>query len=351
MTNSSDKALGSGEGPSGSHTSGSHSSQSGQGSGLPTGPEAQPREQVSEIQRTRILAAMVEVVCDVGFQSASVARVTARAGVSRRTFYDLYEDRGECFLAVFDEIVAQAGVRVTTAYAREHKWVDGVRAGLFALLVFLDEEPQLAQVSVVQAPAVSPSLLARRAEILQILIAVIEGGRGLGRGGLEPSPLTGEGVVGAVLSVIHARLLEPSAAPLRELLGSLMSMIVLPYLGAGAAQRELTRPIPSAPPGEVRSRSAPDPLSDLDMRLTYRTLRVLAVIDEQPGISNRGVADRAGVTDQGQISRLLGRLEGVGLVENTGEGHVRGAPNAWRLTPRGTELQRAISSEAELGAV
>lgn len=298
----------------------------------------------------RILAAMVEVVCDVGFQAASVARVTGRAGVSRRTFYDLYEDRGECFLAVFDEIVAQAGTRVTAAYEGEHKWVDGVRAGLLALLAFLDEEPELARVCVVQAPAVSPALLARRTEILHTLIAVIEGGRGLGRGGLEPSPLTGEGIIGAVLSVIHARLLEPSSAPLRELLGSLMSMIVLPYLGAGAAQRELIRPVPPAPPGEARPRSTPDPLGDLDLRLTYRTLRVLGVIDEQPGISNREVADRAGVTDQGQISRLLGRLEGVGLLENIGEGHVRGAPNAWRLTVRGAEVQRAISSEAELGA-
>ncbi len=314
------------------------------------GPHGPPREHVSEIQRMRIIAAMAEVACDVGFQAATVARVTARAGVSRRTFYDLFGDRTECFMAVFDEIVIQAGARVVPAYEAPGKWVDRVRAGLFALLVFLDEEPQLARICVVQAPAVSPVLLARRAEVLSALTAVVEGGRGLGRGGFEPSSLTGEGVVGAVLSVIHARLVEPVSEPLRELLGSLMSMIVLPYLGAGAAQRELTRPVPSAPPSEPRPHGAPDPLEDLDMRLTYRTLRVLAVIDAQPGISNRGVADQAGITDQGQISRLLGRLESIGLLENTGDGHVRGAPNAWRLTPRGADVQRAISSESELGA-
>jgi AcrR family transcriptional regulator len=314
----------------------------------PAGHQGPPREQVSEVQRMRILAAMAQVSCELGFQGATVARVTARAGVSRRTFYDLFEDRGECFLVLFDEIVAQAESRVRVAYEAERKWVDRVRAGLFALLVFLDEEPELARVCVVQAPAVGTALLVRRAELMAGLIAVLEGGRGLARGGLQPSPLTGEGVVGAVLAVIHARLLLPSSPPLRELLGSLMSMIVLPYLGAGAAQRELTRAVPSAPAKEAGSRGAQDPLEDLDMRLTYRTLRVLAVIDEQPGISNRGVADRAGITDQGQISRLLGRLESIGLLQNTGDGHVKGAPNAWRLTAKGAEVQRAINVDSEL---
>ena len=63
---------------------------------------------------------------------------------------------------------------------------------------------------------------------------------------------------------------------------------------------------------------------------TYRTERVLEAIARHPGASNREVADFAGVLDEGQISKLLKRLESLGLIENTGEGQPKGKPNAWR---------------------
>jgi hypothetical protein len=79
------------------------------------------------------------------------------------------------------------------------------------------------------------------------------------------------------------------------------------------------------------------------MRLTYRTVRVLMAVAAQPGGSNRQVADGSGIGDQGQISKLLARLHGLGLIENTGVGTVRGAPNSWVLTDRGWQVQGAIA--------
>ena len=78
------------------------------------------------------------------------------------------------------------------------------------------------------------------------------------------------------------------------------------------------------------------------MRLTHRTMAVLAAISAEPGLSNFQVSERAGVTDQGQISKLLARLSHLGLAENTGGGQSRGAANEWHLTPRGREVQEAI---------
>ena len=60
--------------------------------------------------------------------------------------------------------------------------------------------------------------------------------------------------------------------------------------------------------------------------------------------SNVDISKAAGVRDQGQISRLLRRLEGHGLLENTG-GATAGVPNAWHLTPRGEEVLRASSPQ------
>jgi DNA-binding MarR family transcriptional regulator len=80
------------------------------------------------------------------------------------------------------------------------------------------------------------------------------------------------------------------------------------------------------------------------MRITYRTLRVLGAIADHPGASNRTVGEAADTFDQGQISKLLARLEGLGLIENTsGNDHKpTGEPNAWRLTQRGEEIERAL---------
>jgi DNA-binding MarR family transcriptional regulator len=81
------------------------------------------------------------------------------------------------------------------------------------------------------------------------------------------------------------------------------------------------------------------------MRLTYRTVRVLLAIAERPGASNRVVAQGSGVQDQGQISKLLARLEHLGLISNEGVGASRGEPNAWRLTARGREIERTIRQQ------
>jgi predicted transcriptional regulator len=90
-----------------------------------------------------------------------------------------------------------------------------------------------------------------------------------------------------------------------------------------------------------------DPLRDLDMRLTYRTVRVLEAIGELrapgPHPSNRQVAEAAGIRDQGQVSKLLARLQQLGLIENAGDGLAKGEPNAWMLTKRGCEVREVLS--------
>jgi AcrR family transcriptional regulator len=317
------------------------------------GPDGLPREHVTEIQRVRVLGAMADVAAERGAGAASVAHIVARAGVSRRTFYDLFEDREDCFLAAFDEAVAQAARSVLPAYQVPGVWRERIRAGLLALLVFCEEEPSLARLVVVEALAAGPRALERRGEVLDRLLWAVDQGRAERPARVpEPPPLAAEGAVGAVLSVIHRRLVVGGGQPLTSLLGELMSAIVLPYLGFSSAQKELQR---AAPPIKKRKgRAHHDPLEGLDMRITYRTVRVLMSIGSTPAASNREIAAQAGIADQGQVSKLLTRLESLGLVRNDGVGHAKGAPNAWVLTPRGLEVERAISvqtaSRHELGA-
>jgi AcrR family transcriptional regulator len=266
--------------------------------------------------------------------------------VSRRTFYEIFEDREDCFYAAFDQALAFASKCVSAAFHSRRGWREQIRAGLVALLCFLDEEPVLGRMLIVEAMSGGPRTLARRAEAMAHLTRVVDGGRGLtGKASPPASPLTAEAVVGGTFSVIHARMASLDHEPLVGLAGSLMSMIVMPYLGAAAARREFERPLPRRQAEPRRAEGGPllsDPFKEAGMRLTYRTVRALTAIAETPDASNRVVGLAAGVGDQGQISKLLGRLERIGLVSNSGLGPGTGMPNAWALTDKGRQVMYAI---------
>jgi AcrR family transcriptional regulator len=312
--------------------------------GLHPGRDGLAHEQVSGIQRARMLSAMVDVVAERGAANVTVARVVARSGVSRRTFYELFDDREDCFLAAFDDGIARIASEVLPAYQQPSKWRERIRASLTALLRVLDDEPGMGRLVIVETLGAGPRALERRSRVLAQVITAVDEGRREAKRSDGPPPLTAEGVVGAVLGVLHGRLLKKNPGRLIELTGPLMGMIVLPYLGPAAGRRELDRPVPKV--SNNPRRTLTDPLRELEMRLTYRTVRVLMAVASNPGSSNRTVADGAGIKDQGQISKLLVRLQRLDLIENTGEGSARGGPNAWRLTEKGREVHGAVTEKS-----
>lgn len=303
------------------------------------------REQLASIQRARMLAAMAQVCAEHGAPNVTVAHVVGRAGVSRRTFYEMFDDIQDCLYAAFEEAVEAAMRRVLDAYDPRAKWLDRIRASLVALLSFLEAEPEVARLLIVDSLGAGRRALQRRQDVLSAAIAAVDEGRKEAKQGSAPPPLTAEGVVGGVLGVLHSRLSEQHPDPLIELAGPLMSMVIHPYRGAAAAKRELVRPLPNATPGPPAIGA--NPLGELRMRLTYRTIRVLAALASHPGSSNRQVADEAGIADQGQMSKLLARLQQFGLIENaSAQVAGRGEPNAWMLTAKGWEMQGVLVKQS-----
>ena len=285
----------------------------------------------------------VAEVAERGVANASVAHVVARAGVSRRTFYELFVDREDCFLAAFEEALNSVSAAVAPVYERAGGWLERMRKSLWALLEWLDRDPAWARLLIVDSLAGNSRVLERRQSVLARIAAAIDEGREQTRRGTEPPSMTAEGVLGGILSILHSRLSEKSPPRLLELSGPLTAMIALPYLGAAAASREAARPAPERP-AKRPARPHSDSLQGLDMRLTYRTMRVLTAVAQSPGSSNRAVGTAAEIGDQGQVSKLLARLQRVGLVENNGEGAAtRGEPNAWWLTARGSEVHETIA--------
>ncbi len=314
-----------------------------------------PRTRVGEIQRSRLLAGAVATIDELGYPRATVGRITGRSRLSRRTFYQMFANRDECFAAVLEELVATVGGELSAAGLEGLPWRERVRISVWTILAFCDREPALARVCVVQALRAGPLVLERREAVLARLAVVVDEGREDGARGERLTPLTAEGLVGAAFAIVYSRLSRGERGPLTELLGELMAMIVLPYLGPAAARREQARPAPAAPVVAPKVRpaaaeSARDPLADVNLRLTHRTARVLEGVAELSGRgsapSNREVATFAGITDPGQISKLLRRLERLGLLVNTGAGHAKGEPNAWALTDQGERITHSIRMHA-----
>jgi AcrR family transcriptional regulator len=311
---------------------------------------------VDDDERTRIFRAIAAAVSAQGGstggggwgESIALADIAARAEVSPRRLRAQFPDVEACFLAAFEWCSEYAGAAMAQAYAGEHGWVEATRSALVAALELIERESDLARLWIVYALGGGPRVLHSRAAAIATLAEHIDRGRLEARVRAEPPAITAEGVVGALLVVLQTRLLAPTPERPTALRGELMSLIMLPYLGSAVAKRELARPAGRSPSGRRPQppRSGRSVIDGVGPRLSYRTARVLTAIAERPGSSNREVANRAEVVDQGQISKLLSRLEAQGLIANVGGGGLRGAPNAWELTLRGEQIQHTVARMA-----
>ena len=267
--------------------------------------------------------------------------MVTRTGVTKSEFYRIFKNVDACYLAAFDDALARASRLVADAAKSEQHWLERIRVGLRALLGFLDAEPRWARLLAVHAPIAQQAVFERRQHTISTLAAVLDELEPSEKIGVDSSrsrsAITAELIVRGALSLIEAQMLDGDSRLLAHLEPALMSFIVAPYLGVVAASVEQTRL--SGTPAERLPGSA-----QLAARTTYRTARVLRAISATPRLSNRDVADAAGLNDEGQTSKLLARLERQGLIENVGLGFAHGEPNAWLLTPYGRRIDKAIGS-------
>jgi DNA-binding MarR family transcriptional regulator len=301
-----------------------------------TQPAAEPVPARIEREHARRLVAAAEEVRKLPYEGLAAPSANGRAVLARQALEDHLQAGEACQLEAFEAVLALAVERSSAAFQARDGWVDRVRAGLLALLEFFDEEPALARYLVVHSAQAGEAIVRRRGEVLDQVALLLDDERAPARA--YPPPLSAQAVASGVLGVVHARLCQPRAGALVELACPLMSFTVLPFLGFRAARRELAHPLASG-------RVPLELLHDRGGELNSRAAAVLVVIGAEPGLNNREVAERASIKDGGQSSRLLARLERLGLIENTGDAHRRAAAKAWRLTVSGEQLEVRIKRE------
>src|SRR5437588_4096594 len=214
---------------------------------LPRGPHQLAREVVLASQRGRMIEAMAEAVAEKGYATTTVADVVARAGVSRRTFYEHFSDREDCFLAAYD-----AGVDLLLGHLQAEAeagagldWAERTRRGIRAYLEVMAAEPAFARTFLIEVLAAGPRALARRAEVHARFVELLRTQAAQARADRPELPDVPDevfrAIVGGVNELVSTWVREGRGARLPEL-GPVLAYLELALLaGPRVAARQLER--------------------------------------------------------------------------------------------------------------
>jgi AcrR family transcriptional regulator len=192
---------------------------------------------VSGSKRQRILDGMLETVGADGYEAASVRAVLVCSGVYRQAFYDLFADKADCYLQAHDAGIERVEALMRDAAASESSWEGRVRAGLTALLEFLEAEPNVGRALLVEVHRAGPVARERRVAAVRRAAEYLDRAR-LEPGAREAPLITAEAVAAGIHAVLHSRLTS-RGGDFQLLLSELMYVAILPYFGPEQAGREL----------------------------------------------------------------------------------------------------------------
>lgn len=198
---------------------------------------------MTESQRSRIHQAMIEVVSERGYPETRVVDVIGVAGVSRKTFYELYDSKEDCFLAAYDVLLGNLLTEATDGYEARPgaPWAEKVGNALQALLEHLAAHPDEARFAIVEVLAAGPKALARRDAAIRQFTGFLEAGRS--ETSVELPGITSLAIAGGINELLYSEILHGAAVRLPSRLPDLIFWITLPFLGAdgAATQRERVR--------------------------------------------------------------------------------------------------------------
>jgi AcrR family transcriptional regulator len=189
----------------------------------PSDMRALARKRARAAQRVRLALAMIDAIAEKGYRATRVADVIARAGVSRKTFYEHFANKQECLLVTYD-IVAEEGMRrVEQAYRDADGWPGRVEAGIRALFEASIENPGALRLSLVEIGAVGPAGIERRERSVDRYVGFLRGGLELAPGEGTVSEMTLKAIIGGINRVLYRRRLEGEDAQLLAIVPDLVS--------------------------------------------------------------------------------------------------------------------------------
>ena len=199
---------------------------------LPSGRHGLLRSFVAANQRERITSAVGQAAAELGYAEMSVEAIVARAGVSRKTFYEHFKNKEDAFLATYDAVVRQQARHIRRAYFEETTVQQRLRAGIRAYLEFIASEPGLARMCIVEVLAAGPRAMAKRNEAMRMFADIIEDNIRELIPGCRRAALAAETIVGGIHEVVFSRILADRIDELPCLADDLLATILMLDVGA-----------------------------------------------------------------------------------------------------------------------
>ena len=137
---------------------------------LPKGRHSLSREQVAEVQRLRLAVAMADAMAEQGYVGTPVAAVRKRAGVSRETFYQLYDDKLACFLDTLDFVGDVLVAELATALDGPGTPLERAEGAVERYLDTVIRHPAFARLYLVEVHAAGPEAMTRRAQLQERVV-------------------------------------------------------------------------------------------------------------------------------------------------------------------------------------
>ena len=189
--------------------------------------------------RQRLLEAVLLVSGELGYEQVAVRHVIQRAKTSRATFYKHFEDLEDCFALAHREAAEWLYKRLIGVAKRQPSWREGLRAAMAELLEFCANRPAIAKALFVEVHAAGDRALAQRRELMERLSRAFDGARRETSSRQAPPPVTSTFIVGAVDTLVSAKLMDGDAERAPEMLPGLLHFVVMQYYGEDAAWEEM----------------------------------------------------------------------------------------------------------------
>jgi AcrR family transcriptional regulator len=204
---------------------------------VPVGREPLPRDVVADHQREHILLTAAELFAKRGYPGTSVDHLVAAAKVGVGSFYSFFDGKEDCFLTVYERVVAHFWAQIADAVPTEGAWSERVCAALRAILEAITAEPLAARIAIVEVQTAGPDALARYESTHDRIVPILRAGRELGAAADELPATLEEATIGGVAWLLHQRLVMGEIEGIRLLYPDLVEIVLGPYLGEAEAAR------------------------------------------------------------------------------------------------------------------
>lgn len=189
--------------------------------------------------RERLLEAMLVVSGELGYEQVAVQDAIERGKTSRATFYKHFTSKEDCFALAYHDASEWLYRRLIGAAKRQPGWREGLRAGLAELLEFCANQPAIARALFVEAHAAGGRALVQHDQLMERLSHAIDSARREIPSRQAPPPVTATFMVGAIETLVCAKLMAGEAERAPDMLPGLLYFVVVQYFGEDAAWEEM----------------------------------------------------------------------------------------------------------------